>query len=81
MLDPRQLQLSNIEQVLQGLTVDTSTVATQIGLMQSETFIASVMDDLNLFNDPEFNPALTAQTTTLATPLPALLQPLGQLLS
>ena len=81
LVDPRQLQLGNIEQVLQGLTVNTSTIATQIGLMQSETFIASVMDDLNLFNDPEFNPALTAQTTDLATSLPSFLQPLGQVLS
>ena len=47
--------MTNIEQVLQGHAVNTSTIATQIGLMQSETFIASVMDDLNLFNDPEFN--------------------------
>jgi len=81
LVDPRQLQLGNIEQVLQGLTVNTSTIATQIGLMQSETFIASVMDDLNLFNDPEFNPALTAQSTNLATSLPSFLQPLGQVLS
>ena len=65
---------------LQGLTVNTSTIATQIGLMQSETFIASVMDDLHLFDDPEFNPALTASPRR-RTALPSFLQPLGQVLS
>lgn len=81
LVDPRQLQLGNIEQVLQGLTVNTSTIATQIGVMQSETFLASVMDDLHLFDDPEFNPSLRPQPPTAVASLPSFLQPVGQVLS
>ncbi len=81
LVDPRQLQLGNIEQVLQGLTVNTSTIATQIGVMQSETFLASVMDDLHLFDDPEFNPSLRPQPPTTVAALPSFLQPIGQVLS
>jgi exopolysaccharide transport family protein len=81
MVDPRQLQIGNIEQVLQGLTVNTSTIATQIGLLQSETFLASVMDDLHLFDDPEFNPSLRPQPPTTVAALPTFLQPVGQVLS
>ena len=68
MMDPRQLQVTNIEQVLSGLTVNTATIATQIGLLQSRTFLAEVMDDLHLFDDPEFNPALLAEPTPAAPP-------------
>src|SRR3954465_9108359 len=68
MLDPRQLQVTNIEQVLSGMPVTTATVATQMGLLKSYDFIASVMGDLNLFNDPEFNTAL--RTTDDAPPSP-----------
>lgn len=81
MVDPRQLQIGNIEQVLQGLTVNTSTIATQIGLLQSETFLASVMDDLHLFDDPEFNPSLRPQPPATVAALPSFLQPVGQVLS
>ncbi len=81
LVDPRQLQLGNIEQVLQGLTVNTSTIATQIGMLQSETFQASVMDDLHLFDDPEFNPALRPQPPAAVAALPTFLQPVGQVLS
>ena len=64
MIDPRQLQVTNIEQVLQGLSVTAGTIATQIGLLQSRSFVAEVMDDLHLFDDPEFNPALLAEPAT-----------------
>jgi exopolysaccharide transport family protein len=79
MVDPRQLQVTNIEQVLGGLAVNSSTMATQIGLLQSRTFAAKVMEDLHLFEDPEFNPAL-AGASQPAT-LPSFLQPIEKLIS
>lgn len=83
MVDPRESRILNVEAVLGGLPVDTATMATQIGLMQSRSFIAKVMQDLDLFDDPEFNPALQAEpaTATATASFPALLQPLEGLLS
>jgi polysaccharide biosynthesis transport protein len=82
MLDPRQLQVTNIEQVLSGMPVTTATVATQMGLLKSYDFIASVMGDLNLFNDPEFNTSLqVADDDAAPAALPALLAPLEQLVT
>ena len=53
-----------------------------MGLLQSCDFVASVMDDLNLFNDPEFNMALRSQTTTQRPRrCPALLAPIEQLMT
>src|SRR3954452_14716614 len=81
MLDPRQLQVTNIEQVLSGMPVTTATVATQMGLLKSYDFIASVMTDLNLFNDPEFNTSLQVADASPPAPLPALRPPLEQLVT
>jgi capsular exopolysaccharide synthesis family protein len=82
MIDPRQLQVTNIEAVLGGLTVNSATIATQVGLLQSRTFVAKVMDDLRLFDDPDFNPALQSEPpTATATALPAILQPLEKLIA
>jgi succinoglycan biosynthesis transport protein ExoP len=81
MIDPRQLQVTNIEQVLQGLSVTAGTVITQVGLLQSPSFVAKVMDDLHLFDDPEFNTALLAQPQTTQTNLPTFLRPLAQVLA
>ena len=81
MLDPRQLQVTNIEQVLSGMPVNTATVATQMGLLKSYDFVSSVMTDLNLFNDPEFNLALQDTDDPSASTLPALLAPVEQLLA
>ncbi len=81
MIDPRQLQVTNIEQVMQGLSLTGGTIATQIGLLQSRSFVAEVMDDLHLFDDPEFNTALLAEPAATQTALPEFLQPLDQLLS
>ena len=81
MLDPRQLQVTGIEEVLSGYPVGTATIATQIGMMRSRDFVRTVMTDLNLFDDPEFNPALAAAQAPPATSLPKFLEPLDRLLS
>ena len=81
MIDPRQLQVTTAEQVVSGLPISGATMATQIGLMRSRDFIGSVMSDLNLFDDPEFNPALAAAAAPPSSSLPAFLQPLEQLIA
>ena len=72
MIDPRQLQVTNVEQVISGMPISGATMATQIGLLRSRDFIAAVMSDLNLFDDPEFNPALAAAAAPPTTSLPGL---------
>jgi len=56
MLDPTRPNYANIEEVVTGLPRDAPVMATQIRLLQSRAFHARVMEDLGLFDDPEFNP-------------------------
>ncbi|MFO1072652.1 MAG: Wzz/FepE/Etk N-terminal domain-containing protein [Geminicoccaceae bacterium] len=74
MLDPRKLQVTNIEQVLGGLSVDSAAIATTIGLLQSHDFVMKLMTDLHLFDDPEFNTTLVDPNATQIA-LPSFAQP------
>ena len=58
MLEPSNEQVVNLQQVVAGLTGEQPVLATQIRLMTARDQIARVMDDMQLFQDPEFNPAL-----------------------
>jgi exopolysaccharide transport family protein len=58
LIDPQQTQILELKAMLSGLSTDGAGLSTQIKLIQSRTFLARVMDELNLFEDPEFNPAL-----------------------
>ena len=80
-IDPRQLQVTSAEQLVTGMPISTATMATQIGLLRSRDFISSIMSDLNLFDDPEFNLALAAAAAPPTTSLPDFLQPLEQLIA
>ena len=73
MLDPRQLQVTNIEQVLSGNAGQHGDRRHPDGSAASPyDFVASVMTDLNLFNDPEFNTALQVDDDPAPSALPAL---------
>jgi len=58
MLEPKTDQVVNLQQVVAGLTGDMPALATQVRLLTARDQIAQVMDDMHLFDDPEFNPAL-----------------------
>lgn len=59
MLEPKtDDQVVNLQQVVAGLTGDLPALATQVRLLTARDQIAKVMEDMNLFQDPEFNPAL-----------------------
>ncbi|HWL68960.1 MAG TPA: polysaccharide biosynthesis tyrosine autokinase [Geminicoccus sp.] len=58
MLEPLNEQVVNLQQVVAGLTGDAPALATQVRLLTARDQIARVMDDMSLFEDPEFNPAL-----------------------
>jgi capsular exopolysaccharide synthesis family protein len=74
LVDPQKSQIVDIQSAVSGLPADWLTMATQVQLLQSRTFVARVMDELRLFDDPEFNPALRpapgpSLTTSLTEPL------------
>lgn len=59
---------------------DDQTIANQIRKMQSRDFKARVMEDMGLFGDPEFNPALREKVALLDRfPLSLAKEPLLQL--
>jgi capsular exopolysaccharide synthesis family protein len=62
MIDPRQSKVVNVEQVLQGLGTDASTVETQIKVLKSRDLVDRIMGKLGLYQDPEFNRALGRET-------------------
>ncbi len=64
MLEPKDEQVVNLQQVVAGLTGDIPALATQVRLLTARDQIAKVMDDMHLFDDPEFNPALDPENAS-----------------
>jgi len=64
-----------------GVTTDFNAIATQIRLLQSRSYQARVMEDLGLFDDPDFNYALAEPEPGLLDriPLQVLAEPLDAL--
>ena len=62
LVEPQRSQVIDLPAVLGGLSPDQATMATQIRLFYSRGFQARVMEDLRLFDDPEFNAALRTPT-------------------
>ena len=79
MIEPQENKIINVEAVMAGLTPDASVLTTQVGILQSRTFLARVMSDLKLFDDPEFNGALNADQAP-SGPIAKLLEPVQQIL-
>jgi capsular exopolysaccharide synthesis family protein len=57
-LESREQQVMDIENVVTGLSGDQSTINTEIQVMRSRGLIEKLVLDLNLHEDPEFNPYL-----------------------
>ncbi|QQR68575.1 MAG: polysaccharide biosynthesis tyrosine autokinase [Alphaproteobacteria bacterium] len=60
LLDSRQQRVTNAEQVLSNLQVDSSSLRSEIDIITSRTMIDRVIDKLKLIEDPEFNSAARA---------------------
>jgi exopolysaccharide transport family protein len=58
MLDPRQVNVDNIQQVLSGLPPDTTAVDSEVEILKSRNLAEKVGAHLHLDNDPEFNSTL-----------------------
>ncbi len=69
------VQQSNvIESILNEEGIDRGNLEDQIMILSSTNLIERVVDDLNLDNNPEFNP-------TLSEPIPSLLERVGSYIS
>ena len=65
LIEPVENPVLDVQAMIRGLSADQQTIATQLQLIQSRTYLARVMEDMGLFEDPEFNPALVEQTSLL----------------
>jgi len=57
-LDLRKARVTDIEEVLSGLSADVSVIGTELDILRSSTLLGRVVDQLQLSGTPEFNPAL-----------------------
>ncbi|RAK52643.1 GumC family protein [Phenylobacterium deserti] len=62
MLDTRQENVTNVEQVLSGLPADSSVVDTEVEILKSRQLAERVVTALKLDRDPEFNSAVAKPT-------------------
>jgi len=60
-LESRDEQVVELDNVLSGLGNNRMSVNTEVEVLTSRELIAKVVDELNLVEDPEFNPALREQ--------------------
>lgn len=58
MIEPKNDQVVNLQQVVASITGDLPSIANQVRLIGARDQLERLMDDLHLFDDPEFNPAL-----------------------
>ena len=80
LIEPVENPALDVQAMIRGLSADQQTIATQLQLIQSRTYLARVMEDMGLFEDPEFNPALVEQTSLLERfPLTYLAGPMESL--
>ncbi len=70
LVEPTQTGIDDFEPTTSGVTTDFNVIATQIRLLQSRSYQARVMEDLGLFEDPDFNAALREPEESLFDKLP-----------
>ncbi len=58
MIDNRRTRIVDIKEILSQLSPQLVTVSSEVEVLRSRTLATRVANALNLYNDPEFNPAL-----------------------
>ena len=76
LIDPSLNPVADLQQA-GGLTTDQAAITTQIRILQSRTYQARVMEDMGLFDDPEFNPYVQGEPQP--GPLDVLKEPIERL--
>jgi capsular exopolysaccharide synthesis family protein len=59
LVEPADTGIEELETTTSNVTTDFNAIATQIRLLQSRSYQSRVMEDLGLYDDPEFNWAIT----------------------
>ena len=54
-IEPRETKVVDIEAVMSGLPANQSSILTEVEMLQSESLVGKVVDQLRLTEDPEFN--------------------------
>ena len=57
-LDLRKTRVTNIEEVVSGLSSESSVIGTEMDILQSSSLVGRVVDKLRLTQDPRYNPSL-----------------------
>ena len=65
MLDPREANVVDVDEVLSGLPADDDTVNSEILVIRSPVIVARIARDLGLVQDPEFNKSLREKSSGL----------------
>jgi succinoglycan biosynthesis transport protein ExoP len=78
MLESRKNNITDLSAVLAQLPTDPATLQNQIQIITSRDLAAEVITRLQLYNDPEFNPALTPPGPSGIFRLSFWLPPSGQ---
>ena len=65
-IEPRDSHVVDVEQVLPGLTTDLIDVENQVDIIQSHALVVQTMEQLRLFDDPEFVADAVAEASGLA---------------
>jgi uncharacterized protein involved in exopolysaccharide biosynthesis/Mrp family chromosome partitioning ATPase len=78
MLESRKNNITDLSAVLSQLPTDPATLQNQIQIITSRDLAAEVITRLELYNDPEFNPALTPPGPSGIFRLSFWLPPSGQ---
>lgn len=68
-LDLRKTHVTNIEDVMAGMSTEAGVIGTEMDIIRSSSLVGRVVDQLQLAQDPAFNPALNPDKK------PGLLEP------
>jgi capsular exopolysaccharide synthesis family protein len=64
MVDPRQANVVDLDQVISGLPANVETIQSEIEVLSSRTLAAKVVDYTGLMQRPEFNPTLSGKNAS-----------------
>lgn len=62
-LENRQATVVDLDSVMSGLSGDQATINTEVEVLRSRNLMGQLVDEMDLIEDPEFNPFLTADMT------------------
>lgn len=58
LIDPREERVVDLEAVMSGLPPDSAAIDSEVEVLRSRKLASRVVEELELVNDPEFNPTL-----------------------